>query len=119
LVRLRLKALRCGAWFSILNGDERRYVELVIRVVDGVRSPLVVKLLAPLIRRLLDAMVGIEALEGEVANRMKRVGRSLARKISLIALAWGNKSAVRWVDEPGFIQYLTIIDMNLPPMFKV
>jgi len=119
LAMLRLKALRCGAWFSRLKGDERRYMELVIRVVDRVCSPRVVKLLAPLIKKLLDAMGGIEALEGKVAHRMKTVGRSLARKISLIAQGWGNKSAVRWLDEPGFIRYLTIMDMNLPPMFKV
>ena len=119
LARLRLKALRCRAWFSALRSDERRYFELVIRVVNRVRSPPVVKLLTPFIRKLLIAMGGIEALEGKVAHWMKTVGRSLAEKISLIAQGWGNKSAVKWVDEPGFIRYLTVIDMNLSPMFKV
>jgi hypothetical protein len=112
LARLRLKALRRGLWFRKLNGDERALMNLVIRVVERVRSLLLAKLLSPVVKKLLEAM------ESEVVRMMRTVGRQLAQRLSRIAQAWGNKSAAQWAEDLGFIQYLAVTQKNLSPMFK-
>ena len=115
LAKLRLKAKRCKAWFR-LKRDERRFMDLVISVVEKVRSFFLARILSSIIKRLLDAMGSprdvMEAVLGEVAYLMVVKGRSLAQKISQIAQNWGNKSAARWPRESGFVQYLTIMCLN-------
>lgn len=108
LARVRLKAIRRGVWFRELKDIERKLVELTVKVVERVRSPLLAKLVSSIVRKLLDAM------EGEVSRLLRTKGRSLAQKLSQIAQGWGNKSAVRWPEDAGFIQFLTII--NLPAL---
>ncbi len=116
LAKLRLKAQRCRAWFSRLKMSERRLMDLVIMVVEKVRSPLLAGILEPIIKRLLDTMGGtrevMEAVIGKVAYLMREEGRNLARHLSQIAQGWGNRSAARWPEDKSFIQYLTI--MSLP-----
>lgn len=121
LAKLRLKARRCRAWFGRLKRGERRLVDLVITVVEKVRSPFLASVLEPIIRRLLDAMEstkdGAEAVLGRVACLMRREGRGLAQKLSRIAQSWGNRSAAGWSEDKGFIQYLTVTNLpeNKPP----
>jgi len=114
LARVKLKALRCGVWFKELSRDERVFMELVIRVTDRVRSFLLAKLLFRIVKKLLEAMGGIQAVIGEVAYKMKTDGLRLAQKLSQIALGWGNRSAAKWPEDPGFVQYLTIMGLNKP-----
>jgi hypothetical protein len=106
LVRIRLKALRCGFWFNKLSRDERNFMELVIKVTNRVRSFLLTKLLSCIVKKLLDA------LKGEVAWLRESVGISLAQKLSGFAQGWGNRSATKWSEDPGFIKYLTIMYLN-------
>ena len=108
LARLRLKALRRGVWFKELSRDERILVKLVIRVTRRIRSFLLARLISGIVKKLLDA------LESEVAQLMRTVGRALAQKLSGIAQSWGNRSAKRWPQDSGFIQYLTIMHLNKP-----
>lgn len=115
LAELRLKARHCRVWFNELSRNQRSLIELVIVVVEEkVRSLSLAKLLAPIVKRLLEAMGGIQALIGEIAYKMRTVGISLAQKLSRIAQAWGNKSAAKWPEDKGFIQYLTILDKYKP-----
>jgi hypothetical protein len=116
LAELRLRARRCRAWFNELSRSQRNLMELVIAVVkEKVRSLFLAKLLAPIVKKLLDAMGGIQALIGEIAYKMETVGLRLAQKLSQIAQAWGNKSAARWPEDKGFVQFLTIMDKHKPP----
>lgn len=108
LARMKLKAIRCGVWFKNLSRYERKFMDLVVRVTSKVRSFLLAKLLFRIIEKLLDA------LEGEVARLMRTVGRTLAQKLSGIAQCWGNRSARRWPEDPGFVQYLSIMCLNKP-----
>jgi hypothetical protein len=100
LAKLKRRAQRCKSWFSVLSWEQRRFVDAVIMVVETVRSPLLADLLKAIIKTLLEAMM--------------KNGRSLAQKLSQIAQSWGNKSAVEWPLDRGFIQYLTVIDLNKP-----
>ncbi len=111
LVNLRAKAIRRGIWFKVLSRTERACIELTIKVVDKVRSHLLAKVLASIIRKLSGAM------KSRIVHAMEEIGCSVARKLSLIAHKWGNISATQWMMNPGFIKYLTIIHMNRPPIF--
>jgi hypothetical protein len=112
LANMRAKAIRRGVWFKVLSKAERAYIELTMRIVDAVRSHLLARVLTSITRKLLDAM------RGRVLRGMEEIGRPFARKLSQIAQNWGNMSAIKWAKHYGFIQYLTVIYMNTPTMFK-
>jgi len=113
IVKMRAKAIRRGIWFRVLTRAERAYIELIIKVLNEVRSHFLAKVLTSIIRRLLNA------LEIKVALDVRKVGHLLAQKFSRIAQSWGNVSAGQWVKDRGFIQYLAVTYMNTPAMFKV
>ena len=113
LVRLRVKARRRGVWFRMLSRVERGLIDLSIKVVEKVRSPVLARSLISVIEKLLEAM------ESEVARLMKTVGRQLAQKLSEIAQGWGNKAARLWATDLGFVQYLAVTQKNLSPIFRV
>lgn len=121
LAKLKRVALRNKSWFSELSWKERRFIDAVIMVVERIRSFLILRLLAPIIKKLLEATRSIRdfmvAVIGEVAYCMREKGRDLVQQLSRIALTWGNKSAAKWPEEKGFVQYLTIINLpsNKPP----
>ncbi len=106
LAKMKLKALRRGIWFKDLKREERKLLELTIRVVEKVRS----FLLAKLVSRIIDKLS--EAMESMIIRLMRTEGRSLAKKISKIAQAWGNRSAKSWAGNRGFIQFLTISNLS-------
>jgi len=106
LAKLRLKALRRGVWFRDLKREERKLLELTIRVVEKVRSFLLVKIVSRIVGKLCEAM------ESMVIRLMKTEGRSLAEKISKIGQAWGNRAAKSWAKDRGFIQYLTVNNLS-------
>jgi hypothetical protein len=88
---------------------------LVIAVVDEkVRSLTLARILAPIVKKLLDAMGGIQGLIGEIAYKTKTVGLAVAKKLSRIALTWGHSSAAEWLQDAGFIRYLAVMDKNKP-----
>jgi hypothetical protein len=83
-------------------------MDLVIRVVDRVRSRLLEKVLSSVLRKLLEAM------ESRVQRLIQEMGGKLALKLSQIAQTWGNKYAQCWAEDAGFKQYLAITHMNMP-----
>ena len=106
LAKLKLKALRKGRWFKDLKRQERKLLELTMRVVEKVRSFLLVKLVSRIVSKLCRAM------ESRVMRLMRTEGRSLAEKISKIGEAWGNKTARSWAKDQGFIQFLTVSNLS-------
>lgn len=116
---LKQKARRNGAWFKVLKWGERRYIDAVILAVERIQSPLLLRILTPLVDKLLRAIGGIRALIGEVSYRMIKVGRPLALRISMIAQAWGNLEARSWASDESFIKYLTIVSINQNPIWRM
>jgi len=113
LVRLKRLSLRSKAWFTVLSWKQRRFIDVVIRTVNRVRSLLLLRVLAPLVKRLLGA-IGGDAGGGALVLMDKgayMMMRRVAERIVQVAQKWGNRSACEWLDE-GFIKYLVI--MNLP-----
>jgi 5-carboxymethyl-2-hydroxymuconate isomerase len=109
IVKVKARALRKGVWFRALTRVERACVDLAIKVVERVRSRLLQRVLDSVFNKLEEAM------ESQVRRLMREVGGNLAQELSEIAQNWGNKSAVGWAEDSGFIQYLTINHMNTPP----
>jgi len=106
LAKLRERARRRNVWFGSLCKGERDIVDLTIRCVDRPRSPRLIDILAKIVVKIK------RALMGPIFRLMERVGRPLAKKLSRIAKGWGNEAAGRWVEDVGFVRYLTIVDMN-------
>jgi len=111
LARLRLEAMRRHVWFKALSSLERGLVDFVIKVVDKPRSLRLIEVLARIIVKVKKAMMS------PIKRLMEEIGRPLAKRISTIALRWGNKSAVKWAEDESFIRYLTIINVNNPSGF--
>ena len=106
LIVLKKKALRRRLWFNVLNRMERGLIDSVVKIVDRVRSALLAKVLMCIVQKLL------LALESKVKRMMREVGRPLAKKISLIAKSWGNESASAWIEDDGWILYLTVMEIS-------
>ena len=106
LVMLKSRALRRNVWFRALSTLERGLINSVIQTVRRVRSPLLVKVLFTIVKKLTNA------LETRVTRMTREIGKPLANRISLLAQAWGNISAVKWSADRRFIRFLTVISMN-------
>jgi hypothetical protein len=106
LTKIRAKAIRRGVWFKVLSRAERAYMWLAVRVVERVRSLLLAEVLTSILTKLLSAM------ESRVVRAIREVGHPLAKKLSRIAQKWGNKPAVQWADDLGFIQHLAVTHVN-------
>ncbi|MCW4003030.1 MAG: hypothetical protein NWE95_03850 [Candidatus Bathyarchaeota archaeon] len=118
LLTLKQKALRSNTWYRALSLDKRRFIDAVIQTVDKIKSSLLLKILSSLVEKLLQAIGGVRGLIGNLAYNMQNYGQPLAQKISKMAKQWGNKTATKWATDKGFIQYLTIIEINNLPIFK-
>jgi len=120
LLNLKQKSIRSNnAWYRVLNFEKRRLIDAVIQTVNKIKSSLLLKILAPLAEKLLQAIGGMRGLMGHLAFGMQSFGRPLAEKISTLARKWGNKQAAEWANDEGFIRFLTVIDMNDLPIFRV
>lgn len=112
LINAKRVALRRRVWFRWLSRLERAQVDLTIRIVETVRSPLLRNVLSSILRKL-------SVVEESQISRLKnRVGVPLARKLSLVATSWGYEPAENWPRDEGFIQFLTISYMHTPEMFR-
>jgi hypothetical protein len=112
LAGIRARALRRGVWFRVLTRAERVQIDLTIRVVKRIRSFLLARVVAPIVKKLLEAM------ESKVTRLTREVGSALAQKLCGIAQNWGNRSASEWSADPGFKRYLAVMYINTPSVFK-
>ena len=102
LTETKKHALRRGVWFKALNRVERGIIDLTVKYVDSIKSATLAKVVTAIIEKLQQTM---ETL----ADKMVRtVGLPLARKISDIAVSWGNHLAKLWADDWGFARFLAL-----------
>jgi hypothetical protein len=120
LSKLKQKSIRSNnSWYRVLSLDKRRFIDAVIQTVDKIRSSLLLKILTGFVEKLFRAIGGIRGLIGNFAFEMQNFGYPLAQRISVIAAKWGNNLAATWSNDQGFIRYLTVIDMNNLPIFRI
>lgn len=108
IIKLKTRALRKGVWYRALTRVERACIDLVLKVVQRVRSFLLKRMLSTILKKLEEAM------ESPVQRLMRNIGGNVALKLSQIAQGWGNKSAECWAKDLSFQQYLTVTYMNAP-----
>lgn len=100
LAEAKKAAFRRGIWFRVLNRVERGVVDLTMRYVDDIKSTKLAKVLTAIMEKL-------QLATESIADRLARtVGVSLAKKISDIAVSWGNGSASQWAEDRSFARYL-------------
>ena len=102
LAQAKRSALRRGLWFRTLNRVERAVIDLTLKCVDTIKSGKLAKVVTAIIQKLRSAM------EGTVEKMVRAVGLPLTRKVSDIAVSWGNRLAVQWSDDLKFARYLAI-----------
>jgi hypothetical protein len=112
LVKLKLRAVRCGVWFKALRRIDRALIDLTIKVADAVRSFALAEALFSVMERLGDA------LENRFLQTVKEVGFPLARRLSLVAQGWGNNSASSWASDVSFARFLAVVYINGSGVFK-
>ncbi len=113
LVRIKIRAIRSGVWFKVLSQIERAQLDLTIRVVDRVRSCLLRRLLASIVRKIH------EALESPIRRLIREIGVALARRVCAAAERIGCKKAWKWAEDKGFVQFLTITYMNTHRLYRI
>jgi len=113
LVKIKIRAIRSGVWFKALSQIERAQLDLTIRVVDRVRSCLLRRLLASIVRKIH------EALESPIRRLMREIGATLARRVCVAAERIGCKKAWKWAKDKGFVQFLTITYMNTHRLYRI
>jgi transcriptional regulator with XRE-family HTH domain len=102
LTKVKKVALRYRVWFSSLSRVERGIIDLTVRYVDNVKSARLAKVLRAIVDKLQSAM------ESTLDRLVKAIGLPLARKISNIALSWGNSSAHSWAEDRAFARFLVV-----------
>lgn len=106
LMKLKLKAIRCGVWFTALQRIDRVLIDLTIKVNINVRSYTLAKSILTVARKLQ------EVFQSKLAHKIKEIGIPLTRKLSRLAQNWGNKGAREWVNDADFARFLTIMKLN-------
>ena len=112
LVKLKLKAMRSGAWFRALRRIDRVLIDLTIKVASTVRSVTLAKSILALVRKLEGIM------ESSFSRVMREVGFLLAQKVSSVAQKWGSTSAKIWAFDSSFAHFLAVMHINSPKTFK-
>lgn len=102
LVEFKKAALRRGVWFRALSRVERGVIDLTVKCVDSIKSEKLTKVVTVIIDKLQLAM------EGMADQLVRTIGLPLARKISNIAVSWGNLSASKWAEDCAFARYLAL-----------
>lgn len=112
LIRLKLKAMRSGVWFSALRRIDRVLIDLTIKVTSTIRSVSLAKSIYSITSRL----EGL--LESRLVRAVREIGFPLACKLGLFAQKWGNTSAKSWACDSSFASFLAVLQMNDPKNFR-
>jgi hypothetical protein len=106
LVELKRRSVRRGIWHRVLSELERAQVDLTVRLVKVVRSPLLAMVLDRLVNKLSSA------LESKVSSLVRSVGFPVALRLSRIAQSWGYEAAQTWGEDSKFARFLAIMNLN-------
>jgi hypothetical protein len=112
LLRLKLRAVRAGIWFTALRRIDRVLIDLTLKVARCVRSFVLARSILALARKLEGIM------EGRLSRVLREVGFPLAQKLSLTAQKLGNASAESWASALPFANFLAVMHINDPKTFK-
>jgi len=107
LVRVRTNALRQKVWFKVASRLERGIVDLTIRCVEKIKSPVLARIVSKIIKDLE------QVLESNFLKTVENVGHKIVGRLCKIALSWGNARASTWRDDVDFVRFLGVSALNL------
>jgi hypothetical protein len=102
LTSIKKRALRKRVWYKVLSRLERGIVDLTVKYVEKVRSPVLARIIAKIVCKLL------KALRSRFLMKIETLGYGLADRICRVAVEWGNPEASNWKYDRGFIRCLGI-----------
>lgn len=102
LAELKKFALRRRVWFKSLSRVERGIIDLTIGYIDSIKSSKLAKVLTAIIEKLQVSM------ESKAERLVRTVGLALAKKVSEIAVKWGNRLAIDWAKDRDFARFLVL-----------
>jgi hypothetical protein len=102
LAEAKKLALKRRVWYRVLNRVERGIIDLTIKYVACIKSGKLAKLVTAIMEKLQSAAENI------VERLVRTVGLPLTRKISDIAVSWGNRLASNWASDRVFARFLVL-----------
>jgi hypothetical protein len=102
LLAIRKRAYRKGVWYKALTRVERGIVDLTVKYVEKVRSPVLARVIAKIVYKVL------KALKSRFLVKVETLGYGLAERICRLAVEWGNPGASNWKYDRGFVRCLGI-----------
>jgi len=105
-MKVRSKAVRSGLWYEALSRAERAILDLTIKCVEKVRSPILTKAITRILGKIM------KTLEKSFLEKAQEIGSDLAQRLSKVAEKWGNKNAPNWKNDKKFINFLGATALN-------
>ena len=106
LTRIKTKALRQHVWFKTVSRIERGIVNLSIRCVERIRSPVLARAVFGILSKIL------KTLREGFMEKAERVGRRVVEKLCVLAEKWGNEAYSDWKRDKGFVRFLGVIALD-------
>lgn len=106
LLMFKKRALRLNLWFRVLSRTERAIVDLTLKCVERIRSPILETAVCSITDKVL------RALECGFLSKAEEIGHVIAREMCRIAEKWGNKEALEWKLDVNFVRFLGVITLN-------
>ncbi len=107
LIKVKTRALRTKVWFKGTSRLERGVVDLAIRCVEKIRSPVLAKIVLKIVRKLSRTM------ENGFLKLAEKVGAKIAERVCGIVVTWGNSDAISWKHDYNFIRFLGVNAVNV------
>ena len=108
LLKIRRRAIRKRVYYRALDRLERGILDLSSRLLDSAQSVVLLQQLFEIVMKLE------EALKGRFQRHVESFGVRRVAQIIMQAVKFGYRDAVRWLRDPGFMEYLTVMDLNSP-----
>jgi len=105
-MKIKARALRHKMWFKTLSRAERAIIDLTVKCVERVRSPILAAIVSSIVGKVL------KILESRFLQTVNRIGSAIAEKVCGIAERWGNEDASSWKHDSSFIRVLGINAVN-------
>jgi hypothetical protein len=106
LIKLKSRACKNGAWYEILSRTERAIVDLTIKCVEKIRSPILARTINGIISKLA------QTLQKTFIEKAHEIGTEISKRIVEIAQEWGNKNSSEWETDDNFIRFLGLTALN-------
>lgn len=113
LACVRVRAIRNHVWFKVLDHMERGIFRLSSILFDEIKSVTLGVVLMKIVKKIRDS------LKSEFSTKIESFGLSFAKKLSELAVVWGNSAAGNWFHDLNFAKYLTLINMSNPFTNKI